>query len=110
MTVQCAFCKGLGEALFGLSPEISACRICGGAGVVEVLKPVIPCAFCQATGAYPHTRITCTVCLGKGLVTVDGSSEECLQCQGTGTDMENGLPCLKCGGKGVLPSNSKKEV
>jgi len=102
ITVKCAFCRGLGEDLFGLMSKIATCQVCGGVGLVEVLKPAIPCAFCKATGAYPHTRITCTVCNGKGLVTVEGSTEECPKCKGKGAETESGLPCLKCGGKGVV--------
>jgi RecJ-like exonuclease len=101
--MKCAFCSNIRSDSVNPLFESATCPICGGGGKVEVMEPAIPCAFCKATGVYPHTRIACTVCLGRGMVTIPGSTERCLKCKGTGMDIVNGLPCLKCRGKGVLP-------
>ena len=98
--ITCAFCKGKGKDPFDLLSEQSACQVCGGAGKVEVAEPAIKCVFCQATGVYPHARLTCTVCNGKGLVAVQGATEACAKCKGTGMVTDSGLPCTTCGGKG----------
>jgi DnaJ-class molecular chaperone len=108
MEIQCAFCRDTRRDSANPLFEPAACQVCCGQGKVEVMEPAIPCAFCKATGVYPHTRIACTVCLGKGMVTVSGSTERCLKCKGTGAETENGLPCLKCRGKGVQPIKEQR--
>jgi DnaJ-class molecular chaperone len=101
--ITCGFCKGLGKDPFGLVSGHAACQVCCGTGKVEVIEPVIECAFCRGTGVYHNTRITCTVCNGKGMVTAPQSpTERCTKCEGTGTTMDSAMPCLKCKGKGVV--------
>lgn len=101
--ITCGFCKGAGKDPFDLLSEHAACQVCGGTGKVEVIEPVIRCAFCRGSGVYHNTRITCTVCNGKGLVTApESSTEQCLECEGTGTIIDSGMPCLGCKGKGVV--------
>jgi len=109
--INCAFCQGKGLDPFGLLSPISECQACGGTGKVEVKEPMIKCAFCMATGVYPHNaRVTCTVCNGKGMVTVKGTTDQCPKCKGTGRTIDSGLPCIKCGGKGVVEKISETQT
>ena len=101
--ITCGFCKGAGKDPFDLLSGHAACQVCGGTGNVEVVKPVIKCAFCKGSGVYHNTRITCTVCNGKGVVTAPQSPTEwCPECEGTGTIIDSGMTCLGCKGKGVV--------
>ena len=101
--ITCGFCKGTRKDPFNLLSERAACQVCGGTGKVEVIEPVIRCAFCKGSGVYHNTRITCTVCNGKGMVTAPKSPTEwCPKCEGTGTTIDSAMPCLKCRGKGVV--------
>ena len=114
--LKCAFCEGEGIDPFGVLSELSLCPVCGGRKVIKIHGPLRECAFCQATGVYPETRLTCTACMGKGVVSVKEPVVECPECRGSGVahyrvdrvKSKLNLPCVVCGGKGVISSKEKE--
>jgi len=103
---KCAFCQGTGRDPFGVMSPLSNCSVCGGQGVVTVVKPYVTCHACDGTGVQPYTRLTCLACAGKGVISVAERTETCPVCGGAGADTENRY-CLRCHGTGVI---SKKEA
>lgn len=101
--VTCGFCQGTGKDPFCLLSECSVCQVCHGRRKFKMAEPIVQCAFCGGSGAYPGQRITCTVCGGKGMVKAPrGDSSKCELCHGTGAAVDSGLPCLACKGKGIV--------
>lgn len=102
MTVECAFCDGIGRDPYGILSKLSKCPACHGRTKVNVRKPAYPCAYCQGTGKQRHTRLTCSVCRGIGHVTVAGPTTECPECEGSGKTRGSDLPCAHCRGAGLI--------
>ena len=106
MTVECAFCDGIGRDPYGILSKLSKCPACNGHTNVKVRKPAYPCAYCHGTGKQRHTRLTCSVCKGIGHVTVAGPTSQCPECEGSGKTRGADLPCVLCRGTGLITGKS----
>jgi len=110
MTVECAFCGGVGRDPYGILSKLSKCPVCNGRTKVKVAKPAYPCAYCHGTGKQRHTRLTCTVCKGTGYVTIAGPTSECPECEGSGKTRGSDLPCVFCRGAGLIAEKSTEKA
>lgn len=109
MTVECAFCEGIGRDPYGILSALSKCPVCNGRTQVRVAKPAYPCAYCHGTGKQRHTRLTCSACKGTGHVTVAGPTTECPECDGSGKTQGADLPCALCRGAGLIAEKSTEK-
>jgi DnaJ-class molecular chaperone len=101
-TVRCAFCRGRGRDPFGVLTTLSMCPVCLGRRVLDMVEPLVSCAYCSGTGAQPRTRLTCSSCTGKGFQTVPEPRAVCSRCGGHGEapGSELHLSCPACHGAG----------
>jgi DnaJ-class molecular chaperone len=109
MTVECAFCEGIGKDPYEILSKLSKCPVCNGRMKVEVTKPAYPCAYCHGTGKQRHTRLTCSACKGTGHVTVAGPTAECPECDGSGKTHGPDLSCAFCRGAGLIAERSTEK-
>lgn len=110
--VRCAFCNGQGLDPFELLSPLSACPVCLGRGVVDVLEPRVRCAYCRGSGVHPHTRLTCSGCAGRGFQTVREPLATCPRCGGSGkeTGSELHLSCPSCRGAGWVHHHAARSA
>ena len=102
--IECPFCEGKGTDPFEVMSTLSNCPVCNGKCRLSVKEPLQECAFCEATGVHPYTRMTCTACLGNGVVTMPRPVQKCAECGGTGANGHDRMPCTTCKGIGVVPA------
>ncbi len=110
-TLKCAFCLGTGHEVDGLTRK--PCRVCDGAGYVEIVlyfdQGIRECKFCAGTGYYyPElTKTECPGCHGIGQIVFTmkpgRSLSECKFCYGSGAYYDGLIKklCPRCKGLGL---------